>query len=163
MDNINSDTSTLNLQLNSRSLNQAMKIANDTSANNSETSTSSVKGKLQPSVTVDISTQAQKLSAQEEQTLEKKELGQKIASKLHDNGQEEGQVENNNDDPFERLIRMLKEQILEVRQQLAKLENDESEAAEKQREMLNGQLLELNSQLMAAFEQQRQAGQQTSS
>lgn len=161
MDNTNIEASANNLKFSSRSLNQAMKIVNNASTSQSETSLPSVQDKTQPGISVDISAQGQKLSSQEEQASEKNKLGQDIANTLHENSNKDEQVEKTSDDPFERVIQMIKEQIREVRQQLAKLENDESEAAEKQKEMLNAQLLELNGQLMIAFEQQRQAEQKS--
>lgn len=159
MDNTTIEASATNLKFSSRSLDQAMKIVNNASVSHSETPSPLVQNKTQLSVTVDISVQGQKLSEQEEQASKKDKLGQEIASKLHENSNKDDQVENKSETHFDRVIRMIKEQIREVRQQLAKLENDESEAAEKQKEMLNAQLLELNGQLMAAFEQQRQVEQ----
>ncbi len=97
----------------------------------------SITEKVQLGVSVDISAQGKKALEEEKSALAKARLGQEIANKLHANHDEDEKVEKTSDSPFDRIIAMLKEQIREVKQQLAKLESDDSEVAEKQREMLN--------------------------
>ena len=79
MDNTNIEASANNLKFSSRSLNQTMKIVNNASTSQSETSLPSAQDKTQSGISVDISAQGQKLSAQEEQASEKNKLGQDIA------------------------------------------------------------------------------------
>lgn len=161
MENINTADSGINLQLQSPSLNKAKTIvSSDSDVHPDVSKAMPMLEKAQPGVTVDISAQGKKALEEEKSALAKEKLGQEIANQLHANHDEEKQVEKTSDNPFDRVIAMLKEQIREVKQQLAKLENDDSESAEKQREMLNGQLLELNGQLIAAFEQKMQAEKQ---
>ncbi len=152
MDDVNTVTSTINFQFKPRSTSQAMTI---TSVESEEMN--SILEKAQPGIQVNISKEAQQAQEQEKQAQEKHKLGQEIANQLRANNNKDEKVEEKSDNPFDRVIAMIKEQIREVKLQLEKLEGDDSEAADKQREMLNAQLLELNGQLLAAYEEKMSA------
>ena len=99
-------------------------------------------------ITVQVSEQGQ-----EQLREEKRRLGQEISSQLRSNSNKTEEADETSEDPYDRIIKQLKEQIREVKEQLAKLESDKSEAAQRQKEALTAQLMELNSQLIAAYEE----------
>ncbi len=109
-------------------------------------STQSVKG--ESGVKVQVSEQGQAQLREE-----KRRLGQEISSQLRSSSNKSEETDEASQDPYDRIIKQLKEQIREVKDQLAKLESDKSEAAQRQKEALTAQLMELNSQLISAYEE----------
>lgn len=144
MDNINRTTMALNINLYAK-----QRVSPQITAQQP-----SIQNVSLPNSHVSISEQGKDKINQENKQINKTELGESIAKQLYDNAQHgvDKKEDETSQDPTDRMIAKLKEQIAETQKELQKLSDDESEQAVEQKKILQNKIIDLNGQLLSLME-----------